>query len=80
MTEIRVKGIFDGKKIELLDQVQTEKPYLVTIHFERQLEENEYPGLEVLKYLGFWPEMPQDFVEEIRASRQTFFAGREKMP
>lgn len=76
MTEIVVKGIFDGKKIELLDHVQVQKPYLVTIHFERQLEEGEYPGWEIFKYLGFWPEMPQDFVEGIRVGRQTFFAGR----
>jgi len=33
---------------------------------------------EVLELLGFWPDMPDDFVQEIMASRKTFFALREE--
>lgn len=76
MKQTIIKGIYDGERIEMLDKVAVEKPYLVTIHFERELTEDEYAGVEVLKYLAFWPEMPDDFVEEIMHGRQIFFAGR----
>ncbi|MEA3345093.1 MAG: hypothetical protein U9Q78_02430 [Chloroflexota bacterium] len=43
----------------------------------RELSGDEYVGAEVLKYLGFWPEMPNDFAEDIMEGRRTFFSDRE---
>jgi len=35
---------------------------------------------EVLELLGFWLDMPDDFVEEIMASRKSFFTPRKEEP
>lgn len=41
---------------------------------KRQITED---GQLVLKYFGCWPDMPDDFVDDITVSRAHYFTGRE---
>jgi len=63
-----LEGLPETKILEVLEFVRA-------IKAEEKMPGN---GDEVLELLGFWPDMPDDFVQEIMASRRNFFASREE--
>jgi hypothetical protein len=77
-----VHGIYDGKVVRLLEPIQVESPYRVTVTFLEPLgRDTPTTGEDNLeRFIGMWvdftPEEDQVF-QAILEERASYFAGRE---
>ena len=77
-----VHGIYDGKVVRLLEPIQVESPYRVTVTFLEPLgRDTPTTGEDNLeRFIGMWadftPEEEQVF-QAILEERASYFAGRE---
>ena len=77
-----VYGIYDGKVVRLLEPIQVENPYRVTVTFlepiERDTSTTDEDNLE--RFIGMWADFtPEEHhvFKTILEERANYFAGRE---
>ena len=77
-----VYGIYDGKVVRLLEPIQVENPYRVTVTFlepiERDASTIDEDNLE--RFIGMWADFtPEEHhvFKTILEERASYFAGRE---
>jgi len=85
-TEVRimqvVHGIYDGKVVQLLEPIQVENPYRVTVTFLEPIRRDVLTTGEdnLEQFIGMWadftPEEDRAF-QTILEERASYFAGRE---
>lgn len=63
-----LEGLSESKITEVLEFVRAIKAE----------EKAPQEGKKILELLGFWPDMPDDFVRDIMTSRKSFFTSREE--
>ncbi|MEE8391891.1 MAG: hypothetical protein V3S14_13990 [Anaerolineae bacterium] len=77
-----VHGIYDGQVVRLLEPIQVEKPYQVTVTFLEPIwGDASVTGEDSLeRFIGMWadftPEEDRVF-QDILEERASYFAGRE---
>ena len=74
---LKVKGIYDGKKVEILEKVNIPdgKPQEVIITF---LNENIYTEpFDLKEFIKDWSSEEIESIEQIYNNRESFFDGRE---
>jgi len=74
---LKVKGIYDGKKVEILEKVNIPdgKPQEVIITFP---DENVYiEAFNLREFIDDWSPEEIDSIEQIYNDREYFFNGRE---
>jgi predicted DNA-binding antitoxin AbrB/MazE fold protein len=74
---LKVKGIYDGKKVKILEKVNIPdgKPQEVIITF---LNENVYTeAFDLKEFINDWSSEEIESIEQIYNTRESFFDGRE---
>ena len=74
---LKVKGIYDGKKVEILEKVNIPdgKPQEAIITF---LSENVYiEPFDLKEFIKDWSSEEIEAIEQIYNTRESFFDGRE---
>ena len=74
---LKVKGIYDGKKVEILEKVNIPdgKPQEVIITF---LNENVYiEPFDLKEFINDWSSEEIESIEQIYNTRESFFDGKD---